>query len=236
MSWEYSIIFIIITLLITRFLIKNEKTRTEIKSTTYILIIVLITRVFIIEPFVIPSGSMKPTLLIGDFIFVNKFIYTIKIPIIEKNINISKPKRGDVIIFKQKETYFIKRIIGLPGDKIEYKNKKLYINKIQIKHKYTGEIIKNTNSFNFEEIIDSKTIYNIYYNKNYKFNNYKHNNIEVPKFSYFVLGDNRDNSDDSRYWGFVKEKNIIGKAFIKWLSFDNIENNIRWNRILKIIK
>lgn len=208
----------------------------------FILILILIMRLFILEPFRIPSGSMQPTLLIGDFIFVNKFIYGINIPLINKSIHIKKPERGDIIVFKKNDKKnYIKRLIGLDGDKIIYKNKNIYINNIKIKKKirYTESTTKKNDSIKiniFKEYLNPEKEYMI---KNYKNNDtqkYNYSNIIVPKKSYFVLGDNRDNSEDSRFWGFVNEKQIKGKAFIIWISIDTKNFNIRWNRLLKYIK
>lgn len=228
-----TIIILGLTLLFNK--IKNNiKLYSEIKSIFYILIIILIIRSFILEPFKIPTGSMKPTILDGDYIFVNKFIYGIKTPIYKnKIINISKPSRGDIAVFKHKNgDAYIKRIVGLPGDKIEYKNKKIYINNLQIKNKYIGQSPKNINKYCFEEIIDKNKKHDIYINKKNQ-EEYNYNNIIIPESSYFVLGDNRDNSDDSRFWGFVDEKDLIGKGMIIWMSIDVNEKDIRWNRIFK---
>ncbi|HIH2762617.1 MAG TPA: signal peptidase I [Candidatus Azoamicus sp. MARI] len=208
----------------------------------FILILILIMRLLILEPFRIPSGSMQPTLLIGDFIFVNKFIYGIHVPIINKTIKIKNPERGDVIVFKKTDKkHYIKRLIGLNGDKIIYKNKKIYINNIKIKKKIKykiSEIKKKelTKIKFFKEYLNPKKEYTIKIYKLIDTYKYNYSNIIVPKNSYFVLGDNRDNSEDSRFWGFVNQKQIKGKAFIIWLSVDTKNFNIRWNRILKYIK
>lgn len=206
-----------------------------------ILILIFITRLFVIEPYRIPSGSMQPTLLIGDFIFVNKFVYGINIPLTEKNIKIKTPQRGDVIIFKKDKKTYIKRLIGLENDKIIYKNKNLYINNIKIKKKkkYTEQKIKEKEYIKKHILKEYLTPEKEYFIKNYltpDSNKYTYSNIIVPKNCYFVLGDNRDNSDDSRFWGFVNKKQIKGKAFIVWISIDIKNFDIRWNRILNYIK
>lgn len=210
----------------------------------YIIIILIITiRCFILEPFRIPSGSMQPTILIGDFIFVNKFIYGIKLPLLNKRIKINKPQKGDIIVFKKDDNKnYIKRVIGVEGDHITYKNKQLYVNNKIIKNKYKGKNI----DFNAEkalleticlkEYLTPKKEYEIQQYKNIKNNKYKYSNITVPINSYFVLGDNRDNSEDSRFWGFVNKKDLIGKAYIIWMSIDIKTKDIRWHRISKIVK
>lgn len=191
-----------------------------------VFLIVLIIRSFIVEPFRIPSGSMIPTLEIGDFIAVNKFAYGIKLPINSyKIIETKKPKRGDVAVFKfplDPKTPFIKRIIGLPGDKVLYSDKKLLINGKAVAYdkkgtyfgknsmrKYTGftEYFEKHLSTEYRILIDPKR-----FSANVEF--------EVPENQYFVLGDNRDNSRDSRFWGFVPEKYLMGKAFFIWMNWD----------------
>lgn len=215
-----------------------------IKHRNIILIIIniLIIRSFIIEPFRIPSGSMIPTLLPGDFILVNKFCYGIKIPIINKKIlNINKPKKGDIIVFNHKnKKKYIKRIIGAEGDKLEYKNKKLKINNIEIKNKKLLKNIDINKMFIIEttihkEYLTPKKEYTIQKYENIE--NYNSDiDIEIPKNSFFVMGDNRDNSEDSRIWGFVNEKDLIGKAIIIWGSIDLDNYIIRKDRIIKKIK
>ncbi len=245
MNLEKILIIILLITIITILIIKKtirdkEKIKYTIKnlnSIFIILTIVFLTRSFIIEPFKIPSGSMKPNLIEGDFIFVNKFIYGIKIPIINKEIiRIKKPQRGDVIVFIHKDgSFFIKRLIGLPGDHIKYENKNIFINNKMIDHKFKDISIYDINIECFEEKIENKK-YNIYIDSNLKKNNYPYKEITIPEKKYFVLGDNRDISDDSRYWGLLEEKQIIGKAFIIWFSIDTNSKEIRFNRLLKIIK
>ncbi|WP_348666051.1 signal peptidase I [Arsenophonus symbiont of Ornithomya chloropus] len=250
-----------------------------------ILAIVLIIRTLIYEPFQIPSGSMMPTLLVGDFILTEKFAYGLKDPITQTTfLKVGKPKRGDIAVFKypkDSSINFIKRVIGLPGDKIIYdpvtKELTIYPNclsvicrkKIPIIYSsfeksewvlffdihssmvstqvgsYQIPIIESVpynalRQFKRKEILDGINydllfIPQIYVNSNYKQFGLPDNQWIVPPYHYFMMGDNRDNSADSRMWGFVPEENFIGRAFFIWLSFDKHENKwptgLRLNRI-----
>ena len=203
-----------------------------------VILVVFLLRSFIVEPFRIPSGSMLPNLHIGDFILVNKFNYGIRLPVINKKvIDTSAPERGDVMVFRfphDPSINFIKRVIGLPGDKIEYKDKNLYLNGEQVKTEPMGE-------FDFQEVSQNKYVGKRYLetldsnmheiivdpNKRTTETSYA-----VPEGHYFVMGDNRDHSNDSRYWGFVPEKNIIGRAFFIWFSWDlEGSGDLAWERI-----
>ena len=189
-----------------------------------IILIVLVIRTFMFEPFKIPSGSMIPTLLIGDFILVNKYEYGLRAPVTKtKIIDISKPKRGDVAVFRyplNNKINYIKRIIGLPGDIILINNKKLKVNGKEIQKTQ----VSNDLHYLFTEDIDDKKIY-ILEDLSEKTSELKY---VVPQNSYFVMGDNRDRSSDSRYWGFVPESNLVGKASLIWFS---LGENIRFERI-----
>ncbi len=219
-------------------------TKKILKHITIIIIIIniLIIRALIIEPFRIPSGSMIPTLLPGDFILVNKFYYDIKIPLINKKIiKINKPERGDVVVFihKNKKKY-IKRIIGIEGDTIQYKNKHVIINGIEIKNKKLTkniDIDKNIviETTIYKELLTPKKEYKIQKYENIE-NYYTETDIIIPKNSFFVMGDNRDNSEDSRMWGLVNDKDLLGKAIIIWGSLDLENYIIRTDRIIKKIK
>ena len=195
-----------------------------------VILIVFVLRSFIVEPFRIPSGSMLPTLFIGDFILVEKFRYGLKIPVIHTTgIPTGLPKRGDVIVFRypiDNSTNFIKRVIGVPGDEIIYLDKKLFVN---------GAIVEVTESNRYTEVNQTEYIESLgesrykIWNDNTRLS--RAMQITVPEKSYFVMGDNRDHSNDSRYWGFVPEKNIVGRAFFVWFSW-NLENGgINWARI-----
>ena len=211
------------------------------KSFLPILLIVLLLRSFLAEPFRIPSGSMLPTLLIGDYILVNKYEYGIRLPITKTKIfNISEPKRGDVIVFRypgNEDINFIKRVIGIPGDKIKYYNKQLYVNGVIYKkskqetHEYLSDFGRQELEIFTEN--DNHKIYNILNDNMSPVND---DEFFVPENKYFVMGDNRDHSSDSRYWGFVPEKNLVGEAFLIWMNFNSKNFSMKYNRIGNSIK
>ena len=213
----------------------------QAKSFFPILIIVLFLRSFVAEPFRIPSGSMLPTLLVGDYILVNKYKYGIRLPIIKsKIIEISEPERGDVVVFRypgNEKINFIKRVIGVPGDQIKYEDKTLYINNIayeknkKLEHKYL-DVFTRPELEIYSESIDSNS-YNILNDNMSPANDASFN---VPEGKYFVMGDNRDHSSDSRYWGFVPSENLVGKAFLIWMSFDSDKFSLKYKRIGSSIK
>ena len=225
---NFTLILIVITFFTGIFsLIKNNnpliKKINEFSSSIFpILFFVLLIRSFIVEPYKIPSGSMIPTLMIGDFILVDKNIYGYKLPL--TNITIidnENPNRGDVVVFKYPENQninYIKRVIGLPGDTILYKNKKLFVNDQEnilnkINHKFNP--IEIADGTVFLEKIDDKEY--LILNQTAPSFNFKYT---VPPDTYFVLGDNRDNSNDSRYWGPVPKENLVGKAFYIWMFWN----------------
>ncbi|WP_049629022.1 signal peptidase I [Cellvibrio sp. pealriver] len=193
------------------------------KSFFPVLFIVFFLRSFLVEPFQIPSGSMIPTLEVGDFILVNKFAYGVRAPVLNKEIiPIGKPQRGDVMVFfppHAPETYYIKRVIGVPGDHISYNNHVLTLNGKVIEEKLVAELPAGAPVLRMvTETIDDK-----------EFTTYKHLNPSrlsiqgswvVPEGHYFMMGDNRDNSLDSREWGMVSEDAIVGKAFAVWMHWE----------------
>ncbi|MDV6343727.1 MULTISPECIES: signal peptidase I [unclassified Nitrosomonas] len=217
------------------------------KSFFPIILIVFCLRSFLVEPFKIPSGSMIPTLLVGDFILVNKFTYGIRLPVInQKVIEMNHPKRGEVMVFRYPEDPsidYIKRVIGLPGDIVTYRNKKLSINGVPVEreldgdYKYIESGLAYVYTQRFKELIGDKS-YNILINQempnmllsSIHYFPFRENcafdktgfTCKVPEGNYFTLGDNRDGSSDSRYWGFVPEKNIVGKAFMVWWNFSDL--------------
>jgi signal peptidase I len=201
-----------------------------------VVLIVLLLRGFLAEPFRIPSGSMLSTLEIGDFILVNKFAYGIRPPVWNKKIiDIADPERGDVIVFRYPENPsvdYIKRVVGIPGDEIAYYNKVLYINGKQIKQEPLGVYQPGfPNLKRFKEQLNGVE-HDILINVMYPAGDFV---VTVPPNSYFVLGDNRDNSRDSRFWGFVPDKNLVGKAFMIWMNWQ-WGHWPEWNRIGTIIE
>ena len=209
-----------------------------------VIAIVFVLRSFLFEPFKIPSGSMIPTLLVGDLILVNKFTYGVRLPVINKKITEgTAPKRGDVMVFRyppQPSMDYIKRVVGVPGDEVAYINKRLTIN---------GKVVPTTNQPDYfeqdamryfkqiEEQLGDKThraiinpdvpnfvqgVTDFKYKDNCRYS-VEGVTCKVPEGHYFMMGDNRDNSLDSRYWGFVPDANIVGRAFFVWMNFGNIK-------------
>ncbi|WP_106477059.1 signal peptidase I [Phytohalomonas tamaricis] len=186
-----------------------------------VLLLVLVLRSFLIEPFQIPSGSMRPTLEVGDYIVVNKFTYGLRLPVVNtKFIDIGEPERGDVMVFRfpqDPSVNFIKRVIGLPGDRIRYEGKQLYINDEPVEKDLLLENPpENPGEELYQEYLGDveHPIYN-----NPQDAGPQMREVTVPPGYYFMMGDNRDHSNDSRYWGFVPEENIVGKAFAVWMHW-----------------
>ncbi len=209
-----------------------------------VILLVFVLRSFIVEPFKIPSGSMIPTLQVGDFILVNKFTYGIRLPVINKKIiDINLPKRGDVMVFRYPEDPsldYIKRVVGIPGDKVAYQNKRLTINGTSVETArvddylhperlyYSKQFTEKADGFAHRTLNDDDAPGFISDATQFPDrNNCLYNNAgvicTVPAGHYFMMGDNRDNSRDSRYWGFVPEENIVGKAFFIWLNFSDLK-------------
>ncbi len=210
------------------------------KSFFPVILIVFLLRSFLVEPFKIPSGSMVPTLVVGDFILVNKFAYGIRVPLINKKIvNIGEPKRGDVMVFRFPEDPsldYIKRVVGVPGDKIVYENKKLFINGVAQPRKqisdylnrerihYSAQFVETVNGVAHAILLEGDAPAAVPFTRPFPFRencNYNSEGVTctVPPGHYFMMGDNRDNSADSRVWGFVPDENIVGKAFFIWFNF-----------------
>jgi len=211
---------------------KKSSFREYAEAAAIAVLLALFIRTFVVQAFKIPSGSMKPTLLIGDHLLVNKFIYGIKIPFIDHYIiQLKKPKRGDIVVFKwpkDESKDFIKRVVGISGDRIEIRRDALYANdrKIETKliGKYSDQMISQADKFQ-EQFGESNHYILDEYVRNENFGP-----VTVPKNSIFVMGDNRDNSQDSRYWGFVSLNKVKGKALIIYWSWPN------WKRFLNVIK
>jgi len=200
---------------------KKSGLRENIEAIIVAVILALFIRTFIVQAFKIPSGSMKDTLLIGDHILVNKFIYGVKIPFIQKTIIPYKnPQHDDVVVFKfplDPDKDFIKRVVGVAGDVVECRDKKVYVNgKLQ-----TGDFIAHKDP----------NIIPVNLSKRDNFGP-----LTVPPDSIFVMGDNRDNSHDGRFWGFVKLKAVKGKAFIIYWSWNKEDFDVRWGRIGDLLR
>jgi signal peptidase I len=199
---------------------------------------VFMLRSFVVEPFRIPSGSMIPTLYPGDFILVNKFGYGLRCPVGDcKLINTGEPKRGDVVVFRYParsqtdSNYgndFIKRVVGLPGDHIQYLDKTLTVNGQKIDVQLAGVFPEDGLSQRFDEDLTGVR-HNILMIPGQPSPNV---DLVVPAGEYFMMGDNRDGSNDSRYWGFVPEKNLKGRAMLIWLSWDG---GPVWSRFFRLI-
>lgn len=195
--------------------------RENIEAILVAIIIALFIRTFVVQAFKIPSGSMKQTLQIGDHILVNKFIYGLKIPYLRKNIiPIKEPRRGDIVVFKypvDPNKDFIKRVVGVSGDVIEIRDKVLYVNHKKVNH-------------DFSVYTDPRIIpAHIRPRDNF-------GPVTVPERSLFVMGDNRDESFDSRFWGFVNYNAVNGKAFIIYWSWDKENFGVRWGRLGRMLK
>ena len=182
-----------------------------------VLLVVLVLRSFLYEPFQIPTGSMIPTLLVGDFVVVNKFDYGIRLPVLRTRIfDVSEPKKGDVMVFiaPNHKEYYIKRVIGVPGDTVRYVDKTLYINGVEQKQQFVAKIPPDNPSFILyrEDLVGVKHLIQVT-----PMQDPREQEWVIPKGRYFVMGDNRDESSDSRYWGTVPERDIVGKAVAIWM-------------------
>ncbi len=209
-----------------------------------IFFIVLLLRSFLFEPFRIPSKSMMPTLLVGDFILVNKYTYGLRLPVLHTKImDINTPQRGDVVVFRyprRPEINYIKRLIGVPGDHIVYKNKHVYVNgkleKQQLIGKYPiwcsddRSFLEGRSCSHLTENLEGKQ-HDILIREEAPV---LYHEFIIPEGQYFMMGDNRDNSNDSRFWGTVPEENLVGRAVLVWMSWD-WGHGISWQRIGNVI-
>ena len=199
----------------------KSKLREYIEAILLAVVIAFFIRTFVIQAYKIPSGSMKPTLQIGDHILVSKFNYGVKIPFLRSTlIPIGTPKRGDILVFiypEDRSKDFIKRVIGLPGDTIEIRNKKIFLNSLPL---------NDTHGVYVDNLIIPGSVQ--------PRDNF--GPVTVPEDSIFVMGDNRDESYDSRFWGFVKMKDVLGKALIIYWSWNQEDSWVRWGRIGTILR
>lgn len=199
----------------------KSRLRENIEAIIIAVILALFIRTFIVQAFKIPSGSMLPTLQIGDHILVNKFIYGVKLPYLNTTmIPVKEPARGAIIVFRYPEEPdkdFIKRVIAVPGDVLEIRNKEVFVNGEHVEQPYAVYTDPHVIPANVNERDNLGP-------------------ITVPPDSYFVMGDNRDNSYDSRFWGFVDASEVRGKAFIIYWSWDSNHFGVRWNRLGSLIR
>lgn len=226
---------------------KHERTRGPIvtdyaRSLFVVFLVVFLFRSFVFEPYIVPSGSMLPTIQLGDFVVVNKFSYGIRLPLIgTKILSTGTPERGDVAVFKNPvnpQTNFIKTVIGLPGDKISYINKQLFVNGTPVSQTFMQNTLEPNNAMvgtppspmvaEYSSQIGDH-VHTIYTSPSAPAQDFQ--NLVVPQGEYFMMGDNRDNSDDSRMWGFVPANDLVGRASIIFFSFDTNSHAVRWNRI-----
>lgn len=215
-----------------------------------VILFVFVLRSFVVEPFRIPSGSMLPTLQSGDLILVNKFSYGLRLPVLDKKvIDIGTPQRGDVMVFRypvEPDVDYIKRVVGLPGDEIAYVDKKLYVNGTEVplvrdgdyyepdRVSYIAQFTEKLGDNPHRILLDPRRaqeyspIWDFPHQENCQ---YARNGLRctVPEGHYFAMGDNRDNSADSRYWGFVPDQNVVGKAFLVWMNFSDLSRIGRFN-------
>ena len=200
----------------------GQKSRLREYAEAFLIAIVLalFVRTFVVQAFKIPSGSMIPTLLVGDHILVNKFTYGVKLPFTTLTLlPLGEPDRGDIIVFKypQDETKdFIKRVVGQPGDRVEIRQQQVYINEQPLLEPYA--VHQAGNAFESSSPRD------------------EYGPVTVPNNFYFVMGDNRDHSLDSRFWGFVRQDKIKGRAFLIYWSWDGLERWVRWERLGKVVQ
>jgi len=205
-----------------------------------VLAVVLGLRSFVAEPFRIPSSSMMPSLLIGDFILVNKFAYGLRLPINNRKfIATGEPARGDVVVFKppqHPDQDWIKRVIGLPGDTIAYRDDTVYVNGQPLQYRSVGRYvgkgqgIEATGAYLLTEALPGRP-HPVLERDDRPFFIQGEGEWTVPAGHYFVMGDNRDNSEDSRFWGFLPEANLRGKAFLIWMHWDGSAGGVDFNRI-----
>jgi signal peptidase I len=216
----------------------------QARSLFSVFIIVFFLRTFFIGNFMIPTASMTPTLPVGDFIFVNKTAYGIRAPFSNETIvKMGKPERGDIAVFHfpvNPDVDFVKRIVGMPGDVISYKNKMLTINGHKLDYTDCNRDAKNYYNQSLAggsgDTVCTEDLLGVKHQVDWVDSSSAKDfeGLKVPVGHYFVMGDNRDNSEDSRYWGFVPKKDLVGKAKVVWMSWDKIDKKVRWDELGKV--
>ena len=202
------------------------------KSFFPVLFVVFVLRSFLVEPFQIPSSSMVPTLQVGDYILVNKYTFGVRLPVVRtKVMELNLPERGDVMVFfppHLNDTYFIKRVVGLPGDKIRYANKKLYVNGDEVSQRLLAQLPPSQPRYQLSEENLGGVTHELQTDMLRQNDNFT---VTVRKGHYFMMGDNRDNSSDSRVWGQVPERDIVGKAFAIWMHWESFFSMPSFQRV-----
>jgi signal peptidase I len=197
-----------------------------------VLFVVFVLRSFLVEPFQIPSSSMVPTLQVGDYILVNKYTYGIRLPVVRtKVVSLNEPQRGDVMVFfppHMNDTYYIKRVVGLPGDVVTYRGKELFVNGERVAREAVAEYPEGVSRYRIglESLGDSSHLMQV--DEARPASDFS---VVVKPGHYFMMGDNRDNSSDSRIWGQVPERDIVGKAFAIWMHWDSFFSIPSFDRV-----
>lgn len=200
-----------------------------------VLFVVFVLRSFLVEPFQIPSSSMVPTLQVGDYILVNKYTYGIRLPVLRtKVVSLNEPERGDVMVFfppHQNDTYYIKRVVGLPGDTVAYRNKRLFVNGEPVPREELAVMPEGSARYqvSMEQLEDANHLMQV--NLRRPAADFE---VQVKPGHYFMMGDNRDNSSDSRIWGQVPERDIVGRAFAVWMHWDSFFSLPSFSRVGRI--
>jgi len=218
---------------------KKPLWREWLESLIVIALIAIVIRSFIVAPFKIPSSSMVPTLEVGDYLFVTRYDYGFRIPLTDIQIAPKEARRGDVAVFdypEERSTDYIKRIVGLPGDKILYKDNELYVNgkKMPLEKKGDRAYFLGDGSVDMSGLFEER-LFDVEHEVLRKPYSIKDGEWMVPSGHYMVLGDNRNNSRDSRFWGFVPQSYLVGKAQVVWWSWDGAKGTVRWDRLGTLI-